>query len=66
MYIPWIDEVYLVIVPTVAGVRKNVTASGCDGLYRVTTENPIAEIDDVDVLFNKDISGEGAVPEPIT
>jgi hypothetical protein len=28
-------------------------------------EHPVAEVDDVDVLLDQDVSGESAIPEPV-
>jgi hypothetical protein len=28
-------------------------------------KHPVADIDDVDVLFEQDVAGEGAIPEPV-
>ena len=40
------------------------TAAGC-GTQRMRLQNPIADIDDVDVLFKDDVTGKGAVIDPI-
>jgi len=50
-----IREVNLVVVPAIAGVGQNASTSGAGGLQRTSAENPVAEIDDVDVLFHEDV-----------
>ena len=60
-----VGEVDLVVVPAIAGVGEDVAASGGGGLERVSAEEPVAEVDDVDVLFDEDVAGEGTVPEPV-
>ena len=65
MEIAGVSEVDLVVIPAVAGVGKDVAASGGRGLQRVGAEHPVAEVDDVDVLFHQDVAGEGAKPEPV-
>ena len=65
MDVAGIGEVDLVVVPAVAGVGEDVAASGGGGLERMSAEQPVAEIDDVDVLLDQDVSGERAIPEPV-
>ena len=60
-----VGEVDLVVIPAVAGVGEDVAASGGGGFERVGAEHPVAEVDDVDVLLHQDVSGEGAIPEPV-
>ncbi len=60
-----IGEVDLVVVPDVAGVGEDVAAAGGEGLDGMRAEDPVADVDDVDVLFEQDVAGEGAVPEPV-
>jgi len=31
----------------------------------MSTERQVAEVDDVDVLLDEDVAGEGTVPEPV-
>ncbi len=60
-----VSEVDLVVIPAVAGVGEDVAASRCCGFQRMSAEHPVAEVDDVDVLLHQDVSGEGAIPEPV-
>jgi hypothetical protein len=62
MHVVRVDEVYLVVVPAVAGMREDVAAPGSGGLQGMSAEDPVAEIDDVNILLNKNVAGEGAVP----
>src|SRR5271168_1405511 len=43
----------------------DAAASGGYGFDGVRLQGPIADVDDVDVLFEKDVAGEVAVPEPV-
>ena len=65
MHVLRVDEVHLVVVPAVAGMRKDVAAACSRGLQRVGAQDPVAEIDDVDVLLDEDVAGKCPVPEPI-
>ena len=60
-----IEVVDLVVIPAVAGVGEDVAAAGGDGLDGMRAKEPVAEIDDVDVLLDKDVAGESAIPEPV-
>ncbi len=51
-----ISEVHLVVVPAVAGVGEDVAASGGCGFEGMSAEQPVAEVDDVDVLLDQDVS----------
>src|SRR5271163_4090346 len=61
----WIKIVDLVVIPAIAGVAERAAAAGGDGFERVRAENPVAEVDDVDVLLDEDVSGERGEPEPV-
>src|SRR5262249_41902299 len=63
--ITWISEVDLVVVPAVAGMGQDIAASSSCGLQWARAEQPVAKIDDVDILLDKYVSGEGSVPKPI-
>ena len=65
MHVVGIEVVDLVVVPAVAGVGEDVAASGGRGLERARAENPVAQVDDVNVLLDQNVSGERAVPEPV-
>ena len=60
-----IGEVDLVVVPAVAVVGEDVAAAGRGGLERMSAEHPIAEVDDVNILLDENVAGEGAIPEPV-
>ena len=65
MDVAGIGEVDLVVVPAVAVVGEDIAAAGGSGLERVSAEEPVAEVDDVDVLLDQDVAGERAIPEPV-
>ena len=65
MHIIGIGVIDLVVIPAVAEVGEDVAAAGRGSFERVRAEHPVAEIDDVDVLFDEDVAGEGAIPEPV-
>ena len=65
MHVPWVHEIHLVVVPAVARMREDVAASGCDCFQGVRAKDPVAEIDDMDVLFNENVTREGPIPKPI-
>ena len=65
VHVAGIGEVDLVVVPAVAVMGENIAAAGGGGLERMRAEHPVAEIDDVDVLLDQDVAGEGAIPEPV-
>jgi hypothetical protein len=44
---------------------EDVAAAGGDGLDGMAAEDPVADVDDVDVLLEEDVAGEHAVPEPV-
>ena len=44
---------------------EDVAAAGGDGFEGMRAEHPVADVDDVDVLLDQDVAGEGAVPEPV-
>ena len=44
---------------------EDVAAAGSSGLQGMSAEQPVAKVDDVDVLLDKDVAGESTVPEPI-
>ncbi len=46
-------------------MSDSVAAACCCGFDGVSTDDPVAEVDDVDVLLDEDIAGEDAVPEPV-
>ncbi len=65
MNVSGIGEIHLIVIPAVAGVCKNIAASGGRRLRRVRSEKPVAKIDDMDILLDQDVTGQGAVPEPV-
>ena len=65
MHVIRINKVDLVIVPAVAGMSKYIAASSGGGLQRARAEQPVAEIDDMDVLLDEDVARQGPIPEPI-
>ncbi len=56
MHVFGVSEIYLVVIPAIAGVGQDVASSGCCCFERVSAEQPVAEIDDVDVLFHEDVA----------
>jgi hypothetical protein len=60
-----IGERNLVVVPAVAGVVDDVASAGGDGLKGMRLENPVADVDDMDVLLDQNVTGEIAIPEPV-
>src|ERR1700739_3993131 len=65
MNISRISEIHLVVIPAIAGMGQDVAATRGRGLQRVSAEQPVAEIDDVNILLDEDISGERAIPQPV-
>ena len=55
----------LVVVPAIAHVREDVSASSCNGFDGMALEDPVADVDNVDVLLHQDVARKHAVPEPI-
>src|SRR5208282_4776301 len=60
-----VAEVDLVVVPTVAVVGEHIAAAGSGRLERASADDPIAEVDEVDVLLDQDVAREGTIPEPV-
>ena len=65
VHVAGIGEVDLVVIPAVAVVGENVASPGRGRFQRVRAHHPVAQIDDVDVLLDQDVSGERAIPEPV-
>src|SRR5690606_4571788 len=64
--IVWIgvDNVEMVIAVTM--IISNLTSASSRRSYRVSPENPITDIDSMNILFNDDIAGEDSVVDPVT
>ena len=58
------DDVIVAIDVAVRGGTSHAS-TGCGGFERVGVENPIADVDDVDVLFDDDVAREDLVVDPI-
>ena len=65
-HIAGIREDHFVVIPAIAVMRENIAASLRRGFHGMRIQHPVAEVDDVDVLLDEDVSGECAVPEPVT
>jgi hypothetical protein len=60
-----VGEVDLVVVVDVAGGGEDGAAAGGGGGDGMGVESPVAEVDDVDVLLDENVSGEGAEEDPV-
>src|SRR5215467_13820130 len=52
----------------VAGItwkRASLSSSPADGLHRMTLQDPVADVDRMDILLHDDVSGEDAILQPV-
>jgi hypothetical protein len=61
-----IREVHLIVVPDIAKIRANITAAGSYGFQRMTFQDPVADIKDMDVLIQQYAAGNDAIPVLVT
>src|SRR5665213_1656825 len=54
----------LIVVPRVTGMRNNVSATSSSCLDRMSLQNPIANIDQVNRLLDDDVARQRKVPVP--
>jgi hypothetical protein len=60
-----VEEYMIVSVGVAVGGRPAHPAAGAGSFQRMGFEDPVANVDDVNVLFHDDVAGKSAVVDPI-
>ena len=64
-YVAWIRKDHLVVIPAVSEVGDDIPAARRYRLDGMRPQPPVANIDDVDVLFDQDVARKRAAPQPV-
>ena len=65
VHVARVGEDAVEVAPAVALVRASGAPAGADRLHRVALQEPVRDVDDVDVLLHDDVAGEGLVVHPV-
>src|SRR3989449_6024376 len=65
VHVVGIGQQHFEVVPAVAAVGSDLAAAGGRRLQRVPLEDPVADVNHVDVLFHQDVAREHAVIYPV-